>query len=109
MVKAAPDSVFPATRTALAASLCAAVLALTGCGPDRDLSEQVAEAKAAAARAESARKAAESALKRLDAQSPPAAPTEEAPVVDGDDDTTSHDAPMDTTEPALDPEQDASE
>lgn len=109
MVKAAPDSFLFATRHALAASLCAAMLALAGCGPDRNLSEQVAQANAAAARAESARKAAEPAPERLNTQPPPAAPAEEQPVIDGDDDTATHDAPMDTTEPALDPEPDSSE
>lgn len=98
MAKAAPDFVLCATRDALA-----------GCGPDHALSEQVAEAKAVAAHAESARKAAESPLKRLATQALPAAPTEAAPVIDGNEDTAGPDAPMDTTDPALPPEQDASE
>ena len=107
MVKAAPDSVLLPTRLALVALLCGAALALTGCGQDRNLSEQVAEANAAAARAESARKAAESALTRLEKQSPAPEPADtEPPVIDGGGEAEA-DAPMDNAEPVIDPVQDA--
>lgn len=107
MVKAAPASVPSATRRVLAALSCLAALA--GCGPDRSMSEQVAEANAAAERAESARKAAESALKRLEAQRSSSPPVHSEPVIDNDADMPPADAPMDNAEPSIDPAQDAYE
>lgn len=112
MTTAAPDSTsFAARPTPLAVLIAGAVLALGGCGTDRDarLAEQVAEANAAAARADEARKAAEAALARLQSQPPADQGDSEPTVIEGEPDGTTNDAPMDNAEPAVDPARDTAD
>lgn len=80
----------PGKRVLASMLLALPLIALGACGPSRDekLAESLAEARAAAARAEKAQKAAELALAKLKGQSTPEPEddaSDEAETVEGDD------------------------